>query len=193
MKWFPAVYAAEVRRIFAYRVDFWFDYLMTIAAHIGVAYFLWHAVFTAAHVTHMRGFSFLGMMFYYLLVPLIQRIVLGVDMGRMAREIYDGSLTRYIVYPVSFFGYKWAQNCAALTIFAVQMVAAIAIFIAIFGMPADVRVTPAGAAMAVPAIIFGAALAFVMNAESLSAQYGDSTRAREVDEYNPAQTRSRFA
>lgn len=163
MKWFPSVFSAEIRKIFAYRVDFWFEYLMTIAAHIGVAYFLWQAVFTATHATVLRGYTFTGLMFYYLLVPLVQRIVLGVDMGRTSREIYDGSLTRYLIYPVSFVGYKMAQNLAALAVFFAQLVLAVGVFLVIFGQPADVHITLSGILMTLPAIVLGALLAFSIN------------------------------
>jgi ABC-2 type transport system permease protein len=132
------VFTSELRKIVAYRVDFWVQYLFNIVAHLGVAYFLWRAIFDANGVTEMQGYSFAGLIFYYLQVPLISRIIFGSELGSISREIYNGSLTRYLIYPVNFFGYKLMQYFAHSLIYLVQMGVALSIFLLIFGKPADV-------------------------------------------------------
>jgi ABC-2 type transport system permease protein len=66
-------------------------------------------------------------MLYYLIVPIIGRIVLGANMGDIAEEIYQGTLTRYLVYPVSFFRYKLLVYCANATILLAQLLLVIAV------------------------------------------------------------------
>ena len=50
----------------------------------------------------MAGYTFGALMLYYLMVPLVERVVNGQEMGFMSGEIYDGGLTRYLLYPVSY-------------------------------------------------------------------------------------------
>lgn len=141
-RWERQVFTAELRKITAYRADFWIQYLANILTHIGVAFFLWQAVFTTLETESMQGYSFHSLMFYYLLVPLISRIIYGSELGAAAREIYDGSLTRYLIYPVSFFKYKLMQYCAHSAMYTIQMVAAVIFFIALFGTPQDMEISP---------------------------------------------------
>jgi ABC-type uncharacterized transport system permease subunit len=75
------------------------------------------------------------MMFYYLLVPLIDRVNRGFDNFQLSREIYDGSLTRYLLYPVSFFWYKYIGQLARAVISVVQLMFGLAAFLVIFGRP----------------------------------------------------------
>lgn len=130
------VYTAEIRKMIAYRADFWIQYLFNIFAHLGVAYFLWAAVWSAkGHPETVKEFTFRGMMFYYLLVPLVSRVIFGSEFGAMSREIYDGALTKYLIYPVSFFRYKFMQYLAHSTVYFFQMVLGVSIFFLFFGVP----------------------------------------------------------
>lgn len=156
------VFTAEIRKIFAYRMDFWMQYLFSIFAHIGVAYYLWKALFTAQDTTTMQGFTFSGIMFYYLLVPVVGRIIFGGEMGTVSREIYEGSLTKYLIYPVSFFRYKMIQHLAYSCVYTLQMSVAILLFIWLFGVPSDVALQLHYVPFVVISLFFGALLSFVI-------------------------------
>jgi ABC-2 type transport system permease protein len=160
-RWMSELFRSEIRKIFAYRADFWVQYLFNIAAHIGVAYFLWQAIFTANGVTEMRGYSFTALMFYYLLVPVIGRVIYGSELGAIGREIYDGSLTRYIIYPVNFFQYKLIQYLANSLVYTVQMVVVILLFTLIFGVPEDVTFSSA-TLLILPTLFLSALLNFAI-------------------------------
>ncbi len=160
-RWIGEVFKAEIRKIFAYRADFWVQYLFNILAHIGVAYYLWKAVFTANNVTTMQGYSFQGLMLYYLLVPLLGRVIFGSELGAIGREIYDGSLTRYLIYPVNYFLYKTMQYLASSVVYAIQMITALALFFLIFGIPPEMKVS-AMVLLAVPTLFMAAMLNFAI-------------------------------
>ena len=100
------LFSMELRRVLAYRFDFWVQFVGTVVIQMTVAWFLWSAVFEAAGNRSVAGYNFDQIMFYYLLVPLIDRVNRGFDNFQLSREIYDGSLTRYLLYTVSFFWYK---------------------------------------------------------------------------------------
>jgi ABC-2 type transport system permease protein len=163
MKWTTQVYLSEIRKVLAYRFDFWVQLVFSIFAHLGTAYFLWRAVFDYRDAETLRGYSLLGLMFYHLMLPSISRMIYGPGLGNVAHEIYDGSLNRYLVYPVSFFGFKYAQYLANATVFAVQFVLTIAVFAAIFGVPVDVHFSPATVAMGFGAILLAGLMAFALS------------------------------
>ena len=48
-------------------------------------------------------------MLYYLLVPLIARMIRGEESRFLSDDIYEGGLTRYLVYPLSFLQYKYVS------------------------------------------------------------------------------------
>lgn len=163
MVWAKQVFATELRKIIAYRVDFWLQYILSIFAHIGVAYFLWKAIFDYRSVTSMRGYTFAGLMLYYMSVPLISRMVNGPGMGMVAREIYDGSLTRYLIYPISFFNFKYIQYLANTVVYFMQFIVALALFTFLFGKPDDVQITSLSLIMGIGAILSAGFMAFTLS------------------------------
>jgi ABC-2 type transport system permease protein len=81
----------------------------------------------------MEGYT-LGMMtLYYLIVPIGNRILQGENMGFLSREIYDGTLNRYLIYPISFFHYKTLSYLTYSLFYAAQLIIIYFLFQAIFG------------------------------------------------------------
>lgn len=140
-RWALPALSLEMRKLLSYRFDFWAAFAGLIAAEMATAYFLWKAVFDYRHVSSLGGYTFHGMMLYYLLVPLVGRVTRGEEMKFISDEIYEGSLTRYLLYPLSYFGYKYVQQLAVSIIALVQLLALLGIFGAAFGFPAEARVT----------------------------------------------------
>ena len=106
MKWWRHVVAMELRKILAYRSDFWITFLGQTLIQLLVARALWQTVFATQGVTEMQGFTLEMMNLYYLIVPIGMRILSGENIGFVAREIYEGTFTRYLLYPLSVFQYK---------------------------------------------------------------------------------------
>ncbi|MCB1325971.1 MAG: ABC-2 family transporter protein [Spirochaetales bacterium] len=139
MSWFFSVFSLELRKLLSYRTEVWLQAAGSIFGHMAAAYFLWRAIFASAGATEMQGYTFGGIMLYYLLIPLIDHVMRGADNGGISREIYDGTLTRYLLYPLSFFGYRLAARAAEAAIAAFQMLLVIAIFLIFFGEPEGAR------------------------------------------------------
>lgn len=125
----------------SYRVDFWMNFAVTVGANVVIAYFLWKAIFDAQQATEIAGYNFLLLMLYYLLVPMYVRIVIGPEMGYISDEIYQGSLNRYLVYPVPFFVYKYITYLASSCIAALQLFLVMGIYILFFGVPTESNIT----------------------------------------------------
>jgi len=105
MIWMFHVLILELKKIASYRVDFWMRLVFAAMAKIFLAYYLWQAVFHEKGVKELGGYSLEGMIYYFVIAALVGNVVFA---GRdsFATEIYDGTLTRYLLYPVSFYLYK---------------------------------------------------------------------------------------
>ncbi len=101
------------------------------------------------------------MMLYYLLVPIVGRAVRGAIMEGVAQEIYDGTLNRYLIYPVSYFAYKFSIQCAHMVVFTVQGMVAVCIYLALFGF-SEFQVTPFHFLMAVVGTLLANLLHFAV-------------------------------
>lgn len=130
-----SLFSMELRKIFSYRVDFWVQFLGTLIVQFVVAWFLWSSVFRSQGLTQVGGYSFHELMFYYLLVPLVDRLNRGYDNFVLSREIYDGSLTRYLLYPLPFFGFKYVGQIARAVISFLQLMLGFIVFAAVYGLP----------------------------------------------------------
>lgn len=106
MKWWRFVIASELRKILAYRVDFWVTFLGQTFVQLFIARALWQNIFESTGSTVMEGYTLPMMTLYFLIVPIGNRMLQGESMGFLSREIYDGSFNRYLIYPLSFFNYK---------------------------------------------------------------------------------------
>jgi len=106
MNWWKHVVAMELRKILAYRTDFWITFLGQTLIQLLVARALWQMIFLTQGVSEMQGYTLEMMNLYYLIVPIGMRVLTGENIGFLAREIYDGTFTRYLLYPLSVFQYK---------------------------------------------------------------------------------------
>lgn len=122
---FWQVFSLELRKQMSYRVDFWVNSLFAFVAAMGVMYYLWQSIYRSSGQQTIAGYTLGGMILYYLLVILLGRLVRGSQqVMNIAMDIYDGSLTRYQLYPTSYLGFKYAEHLGAL----LPVVAQIAIF-----------------------------------------------------------------
>jgi ABC-2 type transport system permease protein len=153
-------YLMELKKIVSYRAEFWIGFLGNVACQFGVAFFLWKAIFATQGAREIGGYTFGGLMLYYLLVPLVERVVYGQEMGYIAGEIYDGGLSRYLIYPVSYFRVKYLSHLAQATVFLAQLFLALAVFLAAFRTPFSLEWI--AVAKTLPVMIASGLLFFIM-------------------------------
>ncbi len=106
MNWWKHVMLMELRKILAYRSDFWITFLGQTLIQLLVARSLWQMIFASEGVKVMNGYSLEMMNLYYLIIPIGTRMLSGENIGFVSREIYEGTFTRYLLYPISVFQYK---------------------------------------------------------------------------------------
>jgi len=154
----------EARKMMSYRADFWITAVANLIATVIVHWFLWRAIFATTQAEVLAGYSFPALMTYLIGASLIGRVVRGADLQlAIAAEIYDGSLSRYLLYPSRYVLFKYAQHLGAIVPELFQMFAFAGVLIAIFGLPADSGFTPATIALTLPALWVGNLLYFLLS------------------------------
>jgi ABC-2 type transport system permease protein len=161
--WTLHVFSLELRKIFTYRVNFWLSFLLQIVTELAVAYFLWKAVFEANHVDSMNGFSFYGILYYYLFGSFCSRIIQDPNNGDISGEIYQGGLTRYLLYPLSFFLYKFVTAFSAQVVALVQMVACLFIAIWFWKLPSDQSISVSSVLLGSATCLFAGYVYFALS------------------------------
>lgn len=136
-----SLFVIELKKALSYRFDFWVQFVGAVVIQVLVAWFLWSAVFRLRGVAEIGGYSFSLMMFYYLLVPLIDRLNRGYDNFVFSNEIYTGALTRYLLYPVPFFLYRFAGITARSVMSLLQLGIGVGFFALLFGLPEGLEST----------------------------------------------------
>lgn len=122
MNWWRFVVANEFRKILAFRSDFWVTFIGQTIIMVLIARALWQSIFEANGTEVMEGFTLPMMTLYYIIVPLANKILTGENIGFLAREIYDGTFNRYLIYPISFFQYKTLTYLTHSLFFCFQLI-----------------------------------------------------------------------
>lgn len=126
------VFFMELRTLMTYRADFWVNFAGLTFFALIIAYFLWSGIFDAAHKTMIKGKTLADIIFYYLVAPLIFRVQQGQNIGFLSRDIYEGSLNKYLLYPLRVNDFKLATYLANSFFFLFQLFALIIIYQLIF-------------------------------------------------------------
>ncbi len=140
--WIKSIFLMEVKNILTYRFEFWMNFLGGTAANFLIAYFLWNFIFEAQGLTTLNGYSIQGMTLYYLIAPLTLRVMDADSMGFISREVYDGSLNKYLIYPVEIFIYKWISYMVRGCFYLLQLFVLLGFFLLIVGAPKEFSITP---------------------------------------------------
>lgn len=160
---FLDVASVEARKLMSYRADFWLSAVASFVVEIAVAYYLWSAIFRESGREVIGGFTRDGMAIYYVLAILLGKLIRGEDrQSTIAQNIYDGSLTRYLLFPTNYFAFKYAEHLGTLVAAFVQLAlfgGAAALF---FDFGAAGEVSAASVARTVAAVAAGNLLAFLL-------------------------------
>jgi ABC-2 type transport system permease protein len=157
---FWSIAGIEARKRMSYRADFWINAVVGFVTELGVAWFIVLAMFAGAD--RVGEFSRNGMILYYVSVILIARIVRSADLDwAVADDIYQGALSRYLLYPVNYAILKYATQVGALLPALVQVVLFGAWVPFVLGVPEGIHVTPATAAMCLGAVAVANLLHFL--------------------------------
>jgi len=151
----------EIRRRMSYRGDFWISAISSLAVRLGVAWFIVKAVFAGSGRPAIGGFGEPEMFLYYAAVILVGKIVQSTDLEQgVSQDIYEGGLTRYLLYPVPYGVVKYVQQVGAMGPAALQILLFGAWIPFVVGFPGDVSI--ASIAMGIGAIVMANLLNFLI-------------------------------
>lgn len=155
---FAQVLSIEARKSMSYRIDFWINSLVGILAQFVLVYSLWASIMGAGGAKD-SGYSFEAIVLYYVLVILLGKLVgSGYHQGEVSSDIYDGTLSRYLLFPSSYFAFKYAQRLGSLTPVLAQVVVLGLAYLLFLPHPDDVSPTTATVAMGCTSLVVASLL-----------------------------------
>lgn len=164
LRLFFGVVSIEFRKIFFYRVNFWVSFFFDAIGKLAIAYFLWSAVFGHMKVETIGGYRFEELLLYYMLAFLVDIMTRApaIKQDLLSREIYDGGLTRYLIYPVSVFQFKLAGVFTQVLVGVLQFAIGLIAFHFFIGIPGSIQISPASLAMGFLSILPATFVCFVI-------------------------------
>jgi len=154
----------ETRKLFSYRVDFWVTTVVNMVVTLIVFWYLWEAMFQESGASTIGGWSLPGILTYSVLISLSGRVIRGGDLQMaISTDIYEGSLSRFLLYPSRYFFFKYAQQAGAVLPELLQSIAMGALIVLVYGIPTEVPVTATSLLMALPTILIGHLLFFMLS------------------------------
>ena len=159
---FRLVFTAELKRLVAYRVQFWCELVLSSLVELLVGCTVWRAVFDAQTGSTVSGYTYPHMVLYVTIAVFVGQAVRGTSVGTFAREIYDGSLTKYLVYPLSIFSYKLGTFSIRGVFALAQLGIALAVLRLANFWPSTVTLSGGNASAALLAVLCAALLYFFL-------------------------------
>jgi ABC-2 type transport system permease protein len=161
MNWWRHVVLLELRKILAYRSDFWVTFLGQTFVQLIIARALWQSIFDSQNTQEMQGYTLPVMTLYYLIVPIGTRMLTGENIGFISREIYDGTFSRYLIYPLSVFQYKSLTYLTHSLFYSLQLILIYTLFHLLY-FQTGVSLIQIGHLLLGTGIFFVASFAYVM-------------------------------
>ncbi|MBP7177345.1 MAG: ABC-2 family transporter protein, partial [Thermoclostridium sp.] len=129
-------YLETVKVLFKSQLAYRFDILMNIVfsvSRIILAYVLWSAIYDKENV--VAGFTFNAMMSYYIISSFMGQLNQASSTGwQISAEIRQGLFSKYMVRPMSIFGYFSAQTTGVALFYLLFNLVAAVLWSLLFGV-----------------------------------------------------------
>ncbi len=113
MKKYFRVFSNSLQEYFAFRLNF-ILWRVRVIISILISYFLWQTIFQSQN--QIFGYRAAEMLTYILLITFLNGIVLSSQTFRVAEEINTGTLSSFIIRPISYFGYVLFRDISDKTV-----------------------------------------------------------------------------
>ncbi len=111
MRWFYQVMTGQIRKRLAYPWGFWISLGLELFVVSSINWFLWSAIIASRGGESFAGFPLKTLVLYSLTTSILRKVQMGSDQfGGLGDDIYSGALNKYLVYPVSYFGIRYAMH-----------------------------------------------------------------------------------
>lgn len=122
---FRSIFSMEMRTLLSYRMSFWLKLFGKAFFSMVFTYFLWKSLWASRSLPLTGGFSLSEIVTYSFLVPLISEMIQGLGMRIVSQDIYDGSLTKFLIFPVSFLQFKIVSQLANTVMILCQSIVSV--------------------------------------------------------------------
>jgi ABC-2 type transport system permease protein len=165
VNWAFHFFHLELRKLFTYRTAFWVKFVLGMTTELTVAYYLWGAVFAATGVTTLAGFSFHGLLYYTIFAALSARVIQSLDRGGfIAEDIYQGTLSRFLLYPLPYIGLRYMTYLAQQFVGLAQLALGLFVATRIWPIPPELVITPWTIALGIVTALLSGGFLFLINA-----------------------------
>lgn len=103
-----AIYKLGMRQGIQYRIHIWAG-LLECFVKITALVLLWLAMFSYSGADEMYGYSFGGMVFYSVIARLVLTVAQPTISKVLPEDIKNGTLSQYLLKPVSYFKLRFAE------------------------------------------------------------------------------------
>src|SRR5690606_33460304 len=117
----------EIKKILTYRWEFWFNFLGNISLVVFISYMIWKNIFESQNITNLNGRTLSELLVYYLFANILSRGLVGSNIGFISRDIYQGDLNRFLLYPVNFLTLKLSHYLATTFFYLAQLLVVLTI------------------------------------------------------------------
>ncbi len=144
-----------------YRANVWFSVAGAIAPVV-IQTAMWIALYGSDPSQSMFGFTFVQMVAYTVIAQLVARLVRTGFEYDINNEIRSGSLDRYLVKPIGYFGYRLFAFLGDKAVQGAVMGALLAVAVALLSAVLGFSVTPSSVALFVLAMVIAFTLNFLV-------------------------------
>jgi ABC-2 type transport system permease protein len=122
----------EIKKILFYRGDLLVRITWAAVVRVVLGYYLWRAIFEARGVSVIQGQTFDQIVLYYVIAALAANAVL-FPVGLITREVYEGSLTKYLLYPIPYLLFRTGAALANCCVGVLQLCVGVAVWYVTWG------------------------------------------------------------
>ncbi|RZA19120.1 MAG: hypothetical protein EOP10_20020 [Proteobacteria bacterium] len=128
-QWFRSVLTGNMRLALAYPLGFWASLLAELIIVGSMNWYLWHAVVDARGGVAFEGYSTWTLVLYTMITSTLRKVQVNSGMfAGIGEDIYSGALNKYLVYPVSYFGFRFAMQLGSAIMSLIQCSLALGLF-----------------------------------------------------------------
>lgn len=165
MKWFWQVMSGQMRMRLAYPWGFWISLSLELIVVASINWYLWSAVLASRGGENFPGFTLRTLVLYSMITSILRKVQMNSDQfGGIGDDIYSGSLNKYLVYPVSYFGFRYAMHLGGSLISFCQSFLALLLFWVLFALQDMSLPGLTSLAQFLVLVIFGVTIRFLINA-----------------------------
>ncbi len=129
MKWFQSVMSGQMRLRLAYPWSFWMSLLAELCIVGSMNWFLWNAVIDSRGGAGFAGYTTWSLVLYTMITSTLRKVQVNSEQfAGMADDIYTGALNKYLVYPIPYFGFRFAMHLGSSLMSLAQGTLALGIF-----------------------------------------------------------------